>query len=337
MKSIAESSTLLRPWLIRCANAIKISSRNRYRPDDPDHSRRTAGSRVRPRTSVAMPVKVSVIIPVYNAERTLIRAINSVLDQRFDSVEIIAVDDGSTDSTLGILERYRGRATILRQPNRGPAAARNAGARVAAGEYLAFLDADDVWLPGKLRACADALDTSPSAVAAYSDMVTNDGMRFTFMQGSPSLDYLLSNSFALFPSATMVRRQVMEKCGGFSEEFGPTDIGEDTFFGLRLREEGEFVHVNQPLVVYHGSTALKTVLKYPRGHRTFVRLTRKRYGRRARRARSSIRQYYSSLLLRAALEGAREKRLAWAALNLLRAATISPRNVLTRISRTRRT
>jgi glycosyltransferase involved in cell wall biosynthesis len=275
-------------------------------------------------------VKVSVIIPVYNAEHTIIRAVNSVLDQRFESKEIIAVDDGCTDSSFSILATYSDRIRTLRQRNRGAAAARNAGARAATGEYLAFLDADDEWLPGKLRACADALDASPGAAVAYSDMMGSDGTRIVAMRGAPSLDYLLNNSFALFPSATVVRRWVFKRCGGFSEEFKRTDIGEDTFFGLRLREAGEFIHVPEPLVVYNGSRASEAVAKYPGGHRTLTRLAKKRYGRRARGVCSMVRAYYSSLLLGAALEDARARRFGSAFVSLLKAMAASPTNVLER-------
>jgi glycosyltransferase involved in cell wall biosynthesis len=174
-------------------------------------------------------VRVSVIVPVYNAEHTVARAINSILLQQFDGLEIIAVDDGSTDSSLDVLRAYADRIKIHRQCNRGPAAARNAGARLAVSEYLAFLDADDEWLPGKLRACVDALDASQNAVVAYSDMSDVDGKSFRPIIGSPTLDYLLSQPFGLSPSATVVRRQTFESCGGFSEQFTGQDLGEDTF------------------------------------------------------------------------------------------------------------
>jgi glycosyltransferase involved in cell wall biosynthesis len=178
--------------------------------------------------------KASAIIPVYNSERTLARAINSMLAQRFNSCEIIAIDNGSTDSSFNILKNYEDRIRVLRQPNRAAAAARNAAARTAAGEYLAFLDADDEWLPGKLQACVAALDASPQAVAAYSDMLSPSGSRIRDLTGSPPLDYLLANQFALHPPATVVRRAAFERCGGFSEEFTSCDLGEDTFLVLAL-------------------------------------------------------------------------------------------------------
>jgi glycosyltransferase involved in cell wall biosynthesis len=279
------------------------------------------------------PIRVSVIVPVYNAEHTVARAIDSVLRQQFDRWELIAIDDGSTDSSFAVLQAYHDcigndRIKIGRQRNSGAAAARNAGARLAVGEYLAFLDADDEWLPNKLQACIEALDASPNAVLAYSDMKGVDGKSFMPMIGSPSLDHLLSQPFALFPSAAVVRREAFEGCGGFSEQFASKDLGEDTFMGLRLRELGEFVHVAQPLAVYHGSCPSTVVLKYPRGHRTFTRLAKERYGKRSMGVRTHVRQYYCSVLLTAALDGLREHVFFPALVNLVRAATASPGFVL---------
>jgi glycosyltransferase involved in cell wall biosynthesis len=251
-----------------------------------------------------------------------------VLEQQFDNYEIIAIDDGSTDASFDILKDYSNRLKVIRQRNRGAAAARNTGARAAGGQYLAFLDADDEWLPGKLRACANALDASTNAAIAYSDMIGSDGTRIKFMNGSPTLDYLLANPFALFPSATVVRREAFERCGGFSEEFSRNDIGEDIFFGLLLRESGEFVHIPEPLVVYHGSSAATILAKYPRGYRTFTRLAKQRYGRRASGARLMMRQYYASMLVIAALQEMRERRFTSALWNLVRATRVSPSYVV---------
>jgi glycosyltransferase involved in cell wall biosynthesis len=274
-----------------------------------------------------MAVKVSIIIPVYNAELTIARAINSVLNQGFDSREVIAVDDGSTDRSFSILQTYGEEIRILRQANRGAAAARNTGAKAAAGEYLAFLDADDAWLPGKLQVCVDAMDASPCAVVAYSDMVDIDGNRLRPISGSPSLDELLSTPrpFALSPSAMVVQRKAFARCEDLSRDFACTGAGfEDTFGALVLREQGEFVHVPEPLVVYYGSPSSVLVSKYQKGYAVFQRVVKRRYGRRGRRIRFVMRQYYSSLWLVAALEEVRKKRFPLALYNLLRATTVSP-------------
>ena len=114
-------------------------------------------------------VKVSTIIPAYNAERTIARAIDSALSQDCEGHEVVVVDDGSTDSTAAILEKYGSQILVIAQCNGGPSAARNAGVRRSTGRYLAFLDADDIWLPGKLKTMVSALERYPLASLAFSE------------------------------------------------------------------------------------------------------------------------------------------------------------------------
>ena len=93
---------------------------------------------------------MSVVIPVFNGERFLAEAIQSVLDQTYEPVEVIAVDDGSTDGSAAIARSFAG-VQVIEQPNSGPAGARNAGIAAARGEFLAFVDADDIVPPDKLE------------------------------------------------------------------------------------------------------------------------------------------------------------------------------------------
>lgn len=111
---------------------------------------------------------VSVIIPVHNGAQYVHDAIQSALAQDYSPLEVIAVDDGSTDATPQILARFAGRIHCLRQENLGAAAARNAAIRVARGEYLAFLDADDVWFPDKLRRQVAYLQSHPEVRLLFS-------------------------------------------------------------------------------------------------------------------------------------------------------------------------
>jgi glycosyltransferase involved in cell wall biosynthesis len=114
----------------------------------------------------AMPL-VSVIIPAYNAENFVMRAIQSVFEQNYQPLEILLIDDGSTDGTAALVEREAPEIQIIRQANAGVAAARNAGLRHATGELICFLDADDGWFPGKLAAQVNYLQAHPEVGLVY--------------------------------------------------------------------------------------------------------------------------------------------------------------------------
>ena len=108
---------------------------------------------------------VSVIIPAYNVEYSLNHCIESVLAQNPKPKEIIVINDGSTDNTAKVAKSYRDKITYIEQENLGQGAARNAGLKIAKGEFIAFLDADDYWLPGFLITCVDFLIKNPKAAA----------------------------------------------------------------------------------------------------------------------------------------------------------------------------
>lgn len=110
---------------------------------------------------------VSVVVPAYQAAATLGAALESILAQERGADEILVVDDGSTDGSSDVAARFEG-VTVLRQPNQGDAAARNAGVRVARGAFLAFLDADDVWMPEKIRVQLGFLEAHPEADAVLA-------------------------------------------------------------------------------------------------------------------------------------------------------------------------
>ena len=111
---------------------------------------------------------VSVIIPAYNCERFVVEAVNSALEQDYAHREVIVVNDGSTDGTLQVLRGFGGMIRLIGQKNAGPPCARNAGLRAARGEYVAFLDADDVWSQGKLRAQVAHLETHPEVGTVFT-------------------------------------------------------------------------------------------------------------------------------------------------------------------------
>lgn len=160
---------------------------------------------------------VSVIIPAYNAERFLGEAIVSVLAQTYRPIELIVVDDGSTDRT-GEIARSYDRVIYIHQPNAGTASARNHGIRDSRGEYLAFLDADDLWLPAKLtlqmKSFAD--DEQLEIVSGYVEQfvspadTSRDSGRYIF--SSDPLPGYSSN-------AILIKRSAIERLGMFHEDY----------------------------------------------------------------------------------------------------------------------
>src|ERR1700739_309533 len=123
-------------------------------------------------TRLSVP-RVSVIIPAYNASRYIPEALDSVFAQSFQDLEVIVVNDGSPDTPQlqEALRRYADRLVCIEQPNRGVSAARNLAIQNARGDLLAFLDADDVWLPQYLEVQVNFLNEHPGAVAAISDVL----------------------------------------------------------------------------------------------------------------------------------------------------------------------
>jgi glycosyltransferase involved in cell wall biosynthesis len=170
---------------------------------------------------------VSVIVPVFNAAGSVARAIDSALAQTFTSeFEVIVINDGATDATAQILARYGNRIRVLKQNNRGPGAARNTGAANSDAEFLAFLDADDVWAPPMMESTVTALRHNPDAVLAYCNAVCVDStgrivaptLVTPDRDHPPSMAELLTHWWPILPSAVTIRRCDFEQCGGFSED-----------------------------------------------------------------------------------------------------------------------
>ncbi len=257
--------------------------------------------------------RVSAVIPVYNGAATIGRAVASVLAQRFDgALETIVVDDGSTDSTRAILAGFGDRIRTLHQPNRGPAAARNAGARMATGEFLAFLDADDEWTPEKLARTVPPLGERPEVVLVFSDAIPIDAAG-NQVAGSyvtpdcaraPSMADMLTRWWPIIPSTAVMRRDAFLATGGFVEEFRSAAY-EDPFFFIVMRERGEFAYVPERLVRYRWESPGVRIEKYLPYQEIFIRRLGERYGgaargliRGTRRAAASAWGYEGLLALR---------------------------------------
>jgi glycosyltransferase involved in cell wall biosynthesis len=255
-------------------------------------------------------VKVSTIVPAFNAERTIADSVGSVLAQRYDSYEheVVVVDDGSSDSTANVLTSFGSRIRIIHKENGGAAAARNAGVAQSTGKYLAFLDSDDLWLPDKLAIMVAALERNPAASLAFSDYGTIDenGIEYarTSFGDQPSMAELLrehpfpltSFQFFIYPSTWVVRRSVVERCGGFSEVFKGAGY-EDCWMLLLLRDQGEFVYVPHKLTLYRRPRQAPRFDKYFSGLPTFAKLVKKRYGGKGRALIRSVKNLDCGALL----------------------------------------
>jgi glycosyltransferase involved in cell wall biosynthesis len=193
----------------------------------------------------------SVIIPTYDRLELLIRAIDSVRRQSFADYEIIVVDDGSRDGTREWLVANKRSLVGIWQSNKGPGAARNAGAQIATGQYLAFLDSDDMWFPWTLAAYREAIDRCcwPSFLAGkphvFSDerdceIVKSESLRMARFE-----DYLASGDEWRWwgVSSFVINREMFIRVGGFIEE---RVNSEDADLALRLGEASGFVQITAP-------------------------------------------------------------------------------------------
>jgi glycosyltransferase involved in cell wall biosynthesis len=214
---------------------------------------KTEESHTSPEDNQLRPL-VSVIIPTWNRGWALKEAVDSVLAQEDTRFELIVVDDGSTDGTPEILKTYGDRITIIRQENRGVSAARNQGVRETAGDLIAFLDSDDLWLPGKLATQVAFLKDHPAALICQTEELwvrngrrVNPKNRHKKPSGEifePSLELCLVS-----PSAVMIRRRLFEEMGGFDESLPAC---EDYDLWLRIGCRYPVYLIDTPLIVKRG-------------------------------------------------------------------------------------
>ena len=216
---------------------------------------------------------VSVVIPAYNVSRFIDTAISSVLSQTYKNIEIIVVDDCSTDSTANEIVKFKDKVRFVHHEiNRGAAAARNTGINVCRGELVAFLDGDDKWAPGKLEIFVDSFTDNPEVLFAFSDF-----SRFKWSDGSY---YALSNSqifpmifsilerykyrdrkcfvipkadmfrlplegYPIYPSAIVVRKSIFDFIGMWRK----VRTNEDFDFGLRSCRKTDFLYIDENLAM----------------------------------------------------------------------------------------
>jgi glycosyltransferase involved in cell wall biosynthesis len=227
---------------------------------------------------------ISVVIPTYNCAKYVGSALKSVFDQSYDNIEVIVVDDGSTDDTIDVLQPFMNDIIYIHQENTGLPGARNRGIKEAAGEYVAFLDADDRWRKHKLEIQVKFLEAYPSVHIVFTDfsVFSEDGYKeetyfrkcfpifheYNFKLGdifqnstnifSEGLGcdikiyhghierYLFCGNFVL-PSSALIRKRAIDESGGFDERY---KIAEETEFFLRLCTSYNAGYVEKPLVDY---------------------------------------------------------------------------------------
>jgi glycosyltransferase involved in cell wall biosynthesis len=227
-------------------------------------------------------VKVSVIVPVYNGEKYIREAIDSVLNQSYKDFEVIVVDDGSKDNSLTIIKRYGGKIRWKSQENNGQASATNEGVKMAEGEYIAYLDADDVCMPERLEVQVKYLDNHLNVGLVYSGCyhINSVGEVRRIVKARPYDNLLLLQKNYIARSTVMHRRKCLDEVGLFDESISGYD---DWDMWIRISEKFAVDYVERPLVKYrvHGeqiSLVRPKELAY-RGYTT-VRIIEKACARR---------------------------------------------------------
>jgi glycosyltransferase involved in cell wall biosynthesis len=234
---------------------------------------------------------VSVVIPTYNRAGPVLDAVRSVLAQRFEDLELIVVDDGSTDDTAARLASIPDvRLRVVLGPHAGVSAARNLGVRRATGSLISFLDSDDVWHPDKLAHEVAVLAEHPEVDAVFSDLEKRHGDRVfpSFMRQTAvfsrrlpttpggivtieprELRLCLLQEVPIKPSALTLRRAAFDGVGGFDEAWSSS---EDWELLLRLARTHRFAYIDRPLAVLHISPDSLHLMDQTRGEAAMIRL-----------------------------------------------------------------
>lgn len=235
---------------------------------------------------------VSVVIPTYNRAHTVLDAVRSVLSQRFRNLEVIVVDDGSTDDTAARLAAVTDpRLRVIMGRHAGVSAARNLGVSKASGPLISFLDSDDLWHPDKLAVEVAFLTRHPEVHAVFTDLEKRHGAQVfpSFMRETAVFSRRLEHAtypdglvlearemrlclleeVPIKPSALTMRRAAFDAIGGFDETWSSS---EDWEFLLRLAREHRFGYLDRPLAVLTISPDSLHILDQSRGEKAMIRL-----------------------------------------------------------------
>lgn len=234
---------------------------------------------------MAASPKISVVVPCFNAAPYICATLRSVFAQSGFELDVIVVDDGSTDGSAEVVAKAFPTVTLLRQPNLGAAAARNAGIARARHDWIAFADADDLWLPGKLTSQWRLIDSEPAARMVYSDLhlwfsvdpepspeflaelqgLASDPSRWRGPSGWIYPELLLCSEVAT--PTVLMHRSVLDQVGTFD----PTlPSGEDYDLWLRASRVTRVLRVNAPTVLYRIHSSNTTRRAPDRNYRELV-------------------------------------------------------------------
>jgi glycosyltransferase involved in cell wall biosynthesis len=202
-----------------------------------------------------MPMSIAVVIPAYNAAEFISDMLESVLRQTLPADEVLVIDDGSTDDTAAIAESFGPPVRVFRRPNSRQGASRNFGVQQSKCEWIAFIDADDLWKENKLERQMQELSKHPDADVCYTGQVhfAQEGETIRFVQevAVPPVEKLREELFcgvSFLPSSVVIRRSTFLALGGFALNF---TITEDWDLWLRLYHAGtKFVSCPEPLLLY---------------------------------------------------------------------------------------
>jgi glycosyltransferase involved in cell wall biosynthesis len=207
-----------------------------------------------------MNPKVSVIIPNYNYEKFIAATVESVLSQTYKNIEIIIVDDGSKDNSLEVLKQFGDKIRIIEQKNAGVSVARNHGVSLSTGEYIAFLDADDIWLPEKLERQIEKFKADAEIGLVHCSMTLINPQEEPIGENNNGQAGFVSEEFLLFErgvvvgagSTALVKRSIFDEVGGFDLRLS---TAADWDFCYQVSRTHKIGFVTEPLVLYrmHGT------------------------------------------------------------------------------------
>lgn len=210
-------------------------------------------------------MRISVIIPTFNRAQTVCRAIDSVVNQTFAPIEVIVVDDGSTDNTKQVLSQRYGKTIclLINEHNQGVSAARNVAIHYSTGDWIAFLDSDDEWLPKKLARQIEQLQSCGSIFCHTNEIWIRDGVRVNAMkkhtkQGG-NIFHRCVDMCVISPSSAMIKKAALLEYGGFDESLPAC---EDYDLWLRLTSNIEVSYIDEPLLIKFGGHEDQLSRKY---------------------------------------------------------------------------